>query len=223
MPTRRHLLFASATGLAALAALSSSGRRALVGRAFAAPPAGAPKAAPFEITLSDAEWHRRLTPAQYAILREAAAERDDERQHHHAEQVESGADRRIGALDREHHRAREIGGEHDLFDALHASESPPCGIARLQSESLRADAPSGRLSASRRHPDTSNALRIIAVSSIGIEQSSASPAHRRAARDAHSKKPAEAGWASRFRRLEHASGFRPKPRSPMRQAQCTPR
>ncbi|HHT9035389.1 TPA: peptide-methionine (R)-S-oxide reductase, partial [Burkholderia cenocepacia] len=39
MPTRRHLLFAGATGLAALAALSSAGRRALVGRAFAAPPA----------------------------------------------------------------------------------------------------------------------------------------------------------------------------------------
>ena len=38
MPTRRHLLFAGATGLAVLAT-PSVGRRALVGRAFAASPA----------------------------------------------------------------------------------------------------------------------------------------------------------------------------------------
>lgn len=76
MPTRRHLLlFAGATGLAALAALSSAGRRALVGHAFAAQPAAPRTAAPYEITLSDAEWHRRLTPAQYTILRDAGTER----------------------------------------------------------------------------------------------------------------------------------------------------
>lgn len=76
MPTRRHLLlFAGATGLATLAALSSAGRRTLVSRAFAASTAAPKLAAPYEVTLSDAEWHRRLTPAQYAILRDAGTER----------------------------------------------------------------------------------------------------------------------------------------------------
>ncbi|PRE44221.1 peptide-methionine (R)-S-oxide reductase [Burkholderia multivorans] len=69
MPTRRHFLFAGTAGLAALAALSSAGRRALGRRAFAAPPAGR-----FEVALSDAEWHRRLTPAQYTVLRDAGTE-----------------------------------------------------------------------------------------------------------------------------------------------------
>ncbi|MBR8459447.1 peptide-methionine (R)-S-oxide reductase MsrB [Burkholderia dolosa] len=79
MPTRRHLLFAGATGVAALAALSSAGRRALVDRVFAAPPAGGSPVperagARLEVTLSDAEWHRRLTPAQYTVLRDAGTE-----------------------------------------------------------------------------------------------------------------------------------------------------
>ena len=37
--------------------------------------AGRAQAKEFEITLSEAEWRKRLTPAQYAILREEATER----------------------------------------------------------------------------------------------------------------------------------------------------
>ncbi|KWN19914.1 peptide-methionine (R)-S-oxide reductase MsrB [Burkholderia ubonensis] len=70
MHTRRRFLFAGATGLAALAALTSAGRRALLRSAVAAPATGG-----FEVTRSDAEWHRLLTPAQYEILREAGTER----------------------------------------------------------------------------------------------------------------------------------------------------
>ncbi|PCE30399.1 peptide-methionine (R)-S-oxide reductase MsrB [Burkholderia ubonensis] len=68
MHTRRRFLFAGATGLAALAALTSAGRRTLLRSAVAAPAGG------FEVTRSDAEWHRLLTPAQYDILREAGTE-----------------------------------------------------------------------------------------------------------------------------------------------------
>ncbi|RQS68166.1 peptide-methionine (R)-S-oxide reductase [Burkholderia sp. Bp8963] len=72
MHTRRAFLFAGATGLAALAAMTTAGRRALFRSAVAAPPA--PAAGGFEVVHSDGEWHRLLTPAQYDILREAGTE-----------------------------------------------------------------------------------------------------------------------------------------------------
>lgn len=58
MTTRRTLLTAllGASGLSLLAA----------GRA---------RAAQYEVTLSEAEWRKRLTPAQYAVLREHDTER----------------------------------------------------------------------------------------------------------------------------------------------------
>ncbi|WP_206781579.1 hypothetical protein [Burkholderia metallica] len=73
------------------------------------------------------------------------------------------------------------------------------------------DMPFSRLPCSCRHPETSRVLRIIAASSIGIEQSSASSSCHRAAREAEYKKPVEAGRAPRFHRLDDAPGSRSGP------------
>ncbi len=62
MLTRRHVFYAGAAGLAALA----------IGRLSRPQPAKA--AATFEVTHTDAEWKKLLTPAQYNVLREQGTE-----------------------------------------------------------------------------------------------------------------------------------------------------
>lgn len=65
MTTRRHLLWTTGTGTAAVLAASIFPRRA--------PAAAASEV--FEVSHSDAEWRARLTPQQYAILRREGTER----------------------------------------------------------------------------------------------------------------------------------------------------
>src|SRR5258708_12797113 len=63
MLTRRHALYASAAGLAALA----------IGRL--ASPRAAKATTNYEVTHTDEEWHKLLTPAQYDVLRRDGTER----------------------------------------------------------------------------------------------------------------------------------------------------
>ena len=63
MITRRQALYAGGAGLAAL----------FIGR-LASPPA-AKAMTNYEVTHTDAEWHKLLTPAQYDVLRQEGTER----------------------------------------------------------------------------------------------------------------------------------------------------
>jgi peptide-methionine (R)-S-oxide reductase len=67
MVTKRVLLAGGAVGLAAL---STARWWNVTADANATPDS----AGPFEVTHSDAEWRKRLTPDQYAVLRESATE-----------------------------------------------------------------------------------------------------------------------------------------------------
>ncbi len=62
MLTRRHLFRAGAAGLAIISLGRFGGAHAATGKAF-------------EVTHSDAEWRKLLTPAQYDVLRQEGTER----------------------------------------------------------------------------------------------------------------------------------------------------
>ncbi len=63
MLTRRHALYASATGLG------------LVLFRLSRPHAATTAPHPYEVTHSDEEWRKLLTPAQYQVLRQDGTER----------------------------------------------------------------------------------------------------------------------------------------------------
>ena len=64
MLTRRHVFYAGAAGLAAWS----------IGR-MARPPAATAAARSYDVTHTDEEWHKLLTPAQYDVLRQEGTER----------------------------------------------------------------------------------------------------------------------------------------------------
>lgn len=63
-PTRRHLLFTGTASALGLAAVFSHRQ---------APAAGSSEV--FEVTLTDAQWRAKLSPQQYAVLRQESTER----------------------------------------------------------------------------------------------------------------------------------------------------
>ena len=67
MPSRRGFLLSAAVSVTALAAASRHTLRFALAASAAR--------GPFEVTHTDAEWHKLLTPDQYAVLRDEATEK----------------------------------------------------------------------------------------------------------------------------------------------------